>query len=70
MEIALDIKTESIDPLLNEQRVADILGIEPTTLQVWRSTKRYPLEYVKVGRNVRYRASAVQSFIDSRTVAA
>ena len=57
------------DPLLTEQQTADELGIKPTTLQVWRSTKRYSLPYVKVGRNVRYRASAVQAFIESRTVA-
>jgi predicted DNA-binding transcriptional regulator AlpA len=38
---------------------------------VWRSTKRYPeLEYVKIGRNVRYRRSAIERFIQLRTVSA
>lgn len=58
------------DPLLTEQQAADMLGIKPTTLQVWRCNQRYPLAYIKIGRNVRYRASAVQKFLDLRTVAA
>ena len=58
------------DPLLNESQAANLLGVVPATLQVWRSTKRYALPYVKVGRLVRYRMSAVQAFIESRTVAA
>lgn len=66
----MDIRNHPNDPLLSEQQTAEVLGVKATTLQVWRSTRRYPLQYVKVGRNVRYRASAVQAFIDSRTVAA
>ena len=58
------------DPLLTERQAAEILDVQPTTLQVWRMTKREPLAYVKIGRNVRYRASAVEAFIRSRTVAA
>ena len=66
----MESKTHPHDPLLTEQQAADILGIAPTTLQVWRATKRYALNYVKVGRNVRYRTSALQAFIESRTVTA
>ena len=64
------VKTQSTDPLLSEQQAAQILGIQPATLQVWRCTRRYPLQYVKVGRTVRYRRSAVEEFISLRTVAA
>ena len=63
-------QTTTRDPLLNESQAANMLGVVPGTLQVWRSTKRYSLPYVKVGRLVRYRMSAVQAFIESRTVAA
>lgn len=59
-----------IDPLLDETQTAERLGVSPNTLQVWRSSKRYPLAYVKIGRNVRYRTSAVEQFIASRTVPA
>lgn len=58
------------DPLLTEAEAAHAIGVKPQTLQVWRSTKRYPLEYVKSGRLVRYRASAVRRFLEARTVAA
>lgn len=58
------------DPLLDETAAAKILDTTPGTLQVWRSTKRYPLAYVKIGRNVRYRQSAIEAFLRSRTVAA
>lgn len=58
------------DPLLNEQQAAEYIGVKPTTLQVWRSTKRYPLAYLRVGRLIKYRQSALDSFLASRTVAA
>jgi excisionase family DNA binding protein len=60
----------SSDPLLTTQQTADLLGVKPTTLEVWRSTARYPLAFVKVGRNVRYRRSAIEAFLEARTVAA
>jgi len=58
------------DELLDEKETAAILGTTAGTLQVWRSTKRYPLPYVKVGRSFRYKRSAIADFITSRTIAA
>jgi len=57
-----------VDPLRNETEAAAKLGVKCGTLQVWRSTNRYPLPYVKVGRLVRYRDSALDKFIADRTV--
>jgi len=54
--------------LLTEVEAANFLGLEPKTLAVWRSTKRYPLSYVKVGRLVRYCRSDLLAFLDSRRV--
>jgi excisionase family DNA binding protein len=56
------------DKLLTSHQVADLLSVTIRTLAVWCYEKRYPLKFVKVGRNVRYRASDVQSFLDLRTV--
>ena len=56
------------DPLRAEHEAAQILGVTPGTLSVWRSTRRYPLPYVKVGRLVRYRDSDLLRFIEARTV--
>lgn len=55
------------DPLRTEAEAAEALGVKATTLQIWRCTKRYPLPYIKVGRLVRYRQSALDAFLASRT---
>lgn len=54
--------------LLKPEVAAAILGVDVKTLAVWRCTKRYPLPWVRVGRNVMYKPEDVQAFIESRTV--
>ena len=54
--------------LLTEDETAAILKLKPETLATWRSTKRYPLSYIKVGRAIRYRAADVDRFLSKRTV--
>lgn len=44
------------------------LGVKESTLAVWRCTKRYPLPFIKVGRLVQYRKSALDAFLVSRTI--
>lgn len=58
--------------LLTSEETANWLGLKTAhTLEVWRSTKRYPeLEYIKVGRLVRYKREAVERFLESRTISA
>lgn len=60
--------TRVASPLLSPKEAAFFLGTTPGVLSVWRSTQRYPLRYIKVGRSVRYRLEDVQQFIDSRAV--
>lgn len=63
--------SESSNPnseLLTDIEAANFLGLEPKTLAVWRSTKRYPLSYVKIGRLVRYHRSDLIAFVESRRV--
>lgn len=55
------------ESLLTQEQAAEILGVTPGTLSVWRCTKRYNIPYIKVGRLVRYRKSALDSFLDRRT---
>lgn len=52
--------------LLSEQEAAQILDTAPGTLSVWRSTGRYNLPFVKVGRKVRYRRSDLVAWLDAR----
>jgi excisionase family DNA binding protein len=54
--------------LLTQSEAAQRLGIGAGTLTVWRSTRRYGLPYVKVGRAVRYESEAVEAFIRARTI--
>jgi excisionase family DNA binding protein len=56
------------DPLLSNERAAEYLGITPRTLDVWRCTKRHPISFIKVGRLVKYRQSALDAFLKQQTV--
>jgi len=56
-----------LEPLLDEESAAEILGVVPGTLSVWRSTGRYDLRYVKIGSLVKYRPSDIRTFIKHRT---
>ena len=53
--------------LLNEVQAAAILDTSVGTLQVWRSTGRYKIPFIKIGRNVRYKRAALEAWIESRT---
>ncbi len=53
--------------LLDDKAAAAVLDVSPGTLSVWRSTGRYALPFLKIGRKVRYRRSDLQAWMDSRT---
>ncbi len=55
-------------PLIDTKQAAGFLQVSPGTLDVWRSTRRYRLPFVKVGRNVRYRISDLETFLNERTM--
>jgi predicted DNA-binding transcriptional regulator AlpA len=61
----MDAQTLTEDQLLTAQQVAQRLVVAESTLAVWRCTKYVPLPYVKIGGQVRYRASDVRQFIES-----
>ena len=65
---ALQRKIAGIDKLLTPAQVADILGVKVMTLTHWRHHKRYALNFVRVGRSIRYRKADVERFIKTRTV--
>lgn len=52
---------------VDDKQAAVALGIKASTLSVWRSTGRYNLPYLKVGRLVRYRLSDLAEFLARRT---
>jgi len=59
-------KIAGIEKLLTPEQVAEIFGIKVETLNQWRHKKRYDLNFVKIGRCVRYRRSDVEDFIKTR----
>lgn len=63
----------TVKPPVNEKpqalgtsaEVAEVLGVPEKTLREWRCRGIGP-EYLKIGRYVRYRWSAVNSWLDMR----
>ncbi len=50
--------------LLKQKEAAQILGVKPNTLAMWRLTGRVNLTYIKLGGNIRYRVSDLDDFIN------
>ena len=67
MTISTEPLSVKLSDLISEKIAAAYLGVEPGTLSVWRSTGRYGIPFTKVGRLVRYRLSALDAWLASRT---
>lgn len=52
--------------LLDDHAAAELLDVSPGTLSVWRSTGRYALPFLKIGRKVRYRRADLEAWIAGR----
>ncbi|NMZ47042.1 helix-turn-helix transcriptional regulator [Pseudomonas oryzihabitans] len=51
---------------INNAQAADIIGIKPTTLEIWRIHGKGPA-FRKFGRSIRYVKSEVVAWLDSQT---
>jgi excisionase family DNA binding protein len=60
--------TDSLSQYLTPPQTSELIGVGLQTLAVWRTTGRYRLPFVKVGRLVRYRRADVEAWLNSRTV--
>jgi excisionase family DNA binding protein len=56
--------SELLEPLLNSRQVGEILGMHPKVIE--RMAKRGDVPALKVGKFWRYRASALDGWINSR----
>ncbi len=54
------------DDLLSTADAAEFLHVKAGTLEVWRSSGRYGLKFLKIGRCVRYRRADLESWLASR----
>lgn len=61
------ISAQNKDQLFTPEEAAEYIGVTTATLAVWRCVRRYNLQYIKVGRLVKYRKSGLDAFLDSRT---
>lgn len=53
--------------LLNTEEASQYLGVTRDTLAIWRTTRRYELPYIKVGRLVKYRLTDLDEWLNNRT---
>jgi len=61
------VMTDEADRLLTPDEAAEFLGVTESTLATWRSTRRYNLPWVRVGRRIRYRLGDLTVWIEDRT---
>lgn len=59
-----------LDELLTNEQTADLLGIRPNTLEVWRCNAKGP-PFIKMGTHpsspIRYQRSRVMAWIEANT---
>lgn len=58
-------KNTTEDTLLDAADVADYLGIPVNSLKMWRYRRKGP-PWLKLGRHVRYRQSALERWLDAQ----
>jgi hypothetical protein len=61
------ISQQQHEALLTPEQASSLLGVALQTLAIWRSTGRYDLPYVKIGRKVLYKQEHIKAFIERRT---
>lgn len=56
------------DILITRNELAEMLGISRGTIDVWVSTKRVNIPFVRIGKAIRYRISDVLAYLEKNTV--
>lgn len=62
------LKNHTSDPLFTPSEASAYIGVTENTLSVWRCVGRYDIPFIKVGRLVKYRKSALDAFLERRTI--
>ncbi len=58
----------NIDTIIDTIGASTLLNIPAATLIKWRSTGQNKIPYIKIGRQVKYRTSALLAYIEQHTV--
>ncbi len=64
--MSLQSIVDTTKTLVDDKNAAAQLDVTPGTLAAWRSTGRYNLPFVKVGRKVRYRQVDLDCWLQKR----
>jgi excisionase family DNA binding protein len=54
-------------PTVSAKEAAEFLGMKEQTLAVWRSSRRHPLPFIRIGRRIRYRITELETFLTQNT---
>lgn len=68
MEKKMTTNSNSSETFLNTEETAEYLKTSVSTLAIWRTTGRYNIPYMKIGRKVFYRKSELEAWLASRTM--
>lgn len=58
-----------MEPLITTKQVAELLGVEPGSLEVARATGKgfgHDIPTLKIGRTVRYKPEAVRAWVEQQ----
>ena len=63
----------AIQKIINHDRItadvaADFLGVSKQTLAIWRCTKRHTIPFYKIGKNVFYKITDLEAFVESNRI--
>ena len=53
---------------MTREEAARYLGVQPRTLEIWATTGRYNLPYIRVGRRVQYSKSDLDRFLQAKKI--
>lgn len=62
------VLTFNDDVLATPEQAAQLIQINASTLQKWRSTGENNIPFVKIGRSVRYRVSDLKAYVERHVV--
>ena len=57
-----------MEKLLNIEELSNLLGVEVSTLYIWTHRKAIP--FIKLGKFIRFKESAIQTWLQQKTIQA
>lgn len=58
---------ENIQPLLSQKEAAAYLGTSVSVLNTWRHHNRHDIPFIRFGRNIKYRQSDLDDWLNKNT---